>query len=67
MARLLGHRQTKGAANRQTEPTATAPHLYSTDLSRAPAGSIVPLTGHWLAPAGDLELSPSRSYSGRLT
>ena len=27
MARLLGHRQTKGAANRQTEPTATAPHL----------------------------------------
>ncbi len=30
MARLLGHRQTKGAVNRQTEPTATAPHLYST-------------------------------------
>ena len=31
MARLLGHRQTKGADNRQTNPTATAPHLYSTD------------------------------------
>ena len=30
MARLFRHRQTKGAVNRQAEPTATAPHLYST-------------------------------------
>lgn len=30
MARLLGHRQTKGTDNRQAKPTATAPHLDST-------------------------------------
>jgi transposase len=32
--RLLGHRQTKEADNRQTEPTATAPHLDSTHRAR---------------------------------
>jgi len=30
MVRLLGHRQTKGAATDNTEPKATAPHLDST-------------------------------------
>jgi hypothetical protein len=31
MDRLLGHRQTKGAATDNAEPNATAPHLDSTD------------------------------------
>ena len=30
MDRLLGHRQTKGAATDNAEPNATAPHLDST-------------------------------------
>ena len=34
MARLLGHRQTKGAATDEARPTATAPHLDSTDRHR---------------------------------
>ena len=32
MDRLLGHRQTKGAATDNAEPNATAPHLDSTDF-----------------------------------
>jgi len=35
------HRQTKGADNRQTEPTATAPHLYSTDHGSSSRGKAV--------------------------
>jgi len=35
MVRLLGHRQTKGAATDNIEPKATAPHLDSTESSRS--------------------------------
>ena len=44
-ARLLGHRQTKGADNGQTEPTATAPHLYSTGSSSSRDGHL-PFSSH---------------------
>jgi hypothetical protein len=37
MARLLGHRQTKGSATDKVSPTATAPPLYSTLGSPAAA------------------------------
>ncbi len=37
MVRLIGHRQPKGAETAMPRPTATAPHLYSTDR-HAPIG-----------------------------
>lgn len=39
MAELLKHRRTKGAANRQTLPTGTAPHLDSTSGSPPELGA----------------------------
>ncbi|MGA3209463.1 MAG: hypothetical protein ABSE05_16765, partial [Syntrophales bacterium] len=59
MARLNGHRQTKGTETDKPIPTATAPHLDST-----PAYFI----SSWLAleQSGGGEISPPRSHgSGR--
>jgi hypothetical protein len=53
MVRLLGHRQTKGAATDNTEPNVTAPHLDSTDFVRIPLAGPDPGKRQeplWIAP-----------------
>jgi len=45
MDRLLGHRQTKGAATDNAEPKATAPHLDSTDSSHSEISGFADLSG----------------------
>ena len=45
MAEPLRHRQTKEAANRYVQPTATAPHLDSTRLGHAGMSALGQLSG----------------------